>query len=578
MGRIFGVSHHNSELFALRRLLYVVKGATSFRDMATYEGVVHDGFQSACRARGMMADDSEIIEAMNEIIATTISASAIRRSFARLLVHSSPQDPQALFYMFAADMCDENSDAEDSGIAMLAVESIMQEMGRSLTDPDFGFELPHASDEHPQRRRRRAETGVSPAEAQLQRDILLPQFTEEQHVALRQVVETIASDLPCKVFALLSSAGCGKTLFAEGLAAYLRAQHGNVICVAASALAAMLLTAGSTAHAAFHIPIPCNETSTCNLSRDDRINIRRADLIIWDECSMVHADVADTVERTLRDVMGINQPFGGKCILFMGDFKQLLPVVRYGKGCNFTIQKCGWWKSVIKLRFTKNWRAVRNPEYTQWLEDVGMGVIDNVEVPTDQRVDTYDAIIDEIYGDNLGQCHNHQILALTLETCASINRMCLNKMHGPATEIPAADTYVDCSDRDAFPSEYVESLPMKGAPPFLICFKIGARYMCMKNIDMNRGLINGTMLQLLSCGRRYMQFKVLSGKSAGSVDILMKAMFTITPEASGLPFTILRRQYPIIPAFCLSVHKAQGQSLDRVGIIFESDPFTHGQL
>jgi ATP-dependent exoDNAse (exonuclease V) alpha subunit len=45
-----------------------------------------------------------------------------------------------------------------------------------------------------------------------------------------------------------------------------------------------------------------------------------------------------------------------------------------------------------------------------------------------------------------------------------------------------------------------------------------------------------------------------------------------------LPFTMTRTQYPMIPAYCLSVHKAQGQSLHTVGLVFESDPFTHGQL
>ena len=72
--------------------------------------------------------------------------------------------------------------------------------------------------------------------------------------------------------------------------------------------------------------------------------------------------------------------------------------------------------------------------------------------------------------------------------------------------------------------------------------------------------------------------QVLTGKSQGSVELIMKAKFTITPEASGLPFTMLRVQYPLIAAYCLSVHKAQGQSLLRLGIVFESDPFTHGQL
>ena len=579
VGRIFGVSHHNCELFALRRLLSVVKGATSFIDMATYEGVAYDSFQAACRARGMMADDSDLIAAMDEIIETTVAAATIRRMFARMLVHSAPHDPQALFHMYAADLIQQNDDLDSVSAALLALEADMRDLGRSLQDDDFGFELPEARNEQPECRRRRTATGVSPAEAQQQADALLPQFTDEQSAALEQVVTTLRrGGLQSKVFALLASAGCGKTLFANGLAAFLRSQHMRVMCVAASALAAMLLTGGTTAHSALHIPIPCNEFSTCSLSRVERDELKRVDVIIYDECSMVHSDVADTVDRTLRDIMRNQHPFGGKCVVWMGDFKQLLPVVRYGKGFNFTMQRCSWWKSVTKLQFTRNWRAIANPQYTAWLEDIGRGVIDRVEIPDAQRVHSYADMIDVIYGDTIDCPQSHQILALTLETCAVINRMCFDKMPGESTECRAADSYIDCPDRDAYPPEYVESLPMHGAPPYMIQFKIGARYMCIKNIDIHRGLINGTMMRLLACGRRYAQFQILSGKCAGSVEIVTKAMFAITPEASGLPFTVLRRQYPIIPAYCLSVHKAQGQSLQKVGIIFESDPFTHGQL
>ena len=86
------------------------------------------------------------------------------------------------------------------------------------------------------------------------------------------------------------------------------------------------------------------------------------------------------------------------------------------------------------------------------------------------------------------------------------------------------------------------------------------------------------MLQLLAVGSRYIQCRITTGPSAGSVVLMMKCVFTVTPEASGLPFTLTRRQYPMIPAYCLSVHKAQGQTLKMCGIVFESDPFTHGQL
>jgi ATP-dependent DNA helicase PIF1 len=86
------------------------------------------------------------------------------------------------------------------------------------------------------------------------------------------------------------------------------------------------------------------------------------------------------------------------------------------------------------------------------------------------------------------------------------------------------------------------------------------------------------MMVLLSVGRKHLQFRLLSGKNANSCELITRAVFTITPEASGLPFTVIRRQYPVIPAYCLSVHKAQGQSIVRLGVVFESDPFTHGQL
>lgn len=102
--------------------------------------------------------------------------------------------------------------------------------------------------------------------------------------------------------------------------------------------------------------------------------------------------------------------------------------------------------------------------------------------------------------------------------------------------------------------------------------------MCIRNVDVNHGLINGTMLQLLGIGSRYLQVRIMSGPQMGRTEMLTQCMFTITSEASGLPFAITRLQYPIILAYCLSVHKAQGQSLDFVGLIFETDPFAHGQL
>jgi hypothetical protein len=290
VGRVFGVSHFNGELFAMRRLLSVVRGAVSFEDLATVEGVVYSTFRSACMARGMMNGDSELEAALREIIETVVSLSSIRRHFAQLLVHSAPADPQALFNMFVDDLCDQNDGGDAVNVALLSIDAHMIEMGRSLSDAEFGFILPDSVDlERPRRRRRTDDAARLVLDSIRHRDAILPMFTGEQTHALHDIIEAIQSDRDIKVFALIASAGVGKTVFANGLTASLRAQNKTVVCVAASALAAGLLLDGSTAHSSFHIPIPANEGTTCNLSRADRIALRDADLIIWDECSMVTA-------------------------------------------------------------------------------------------------------------------------------------------------------------------------------------------------------------------------------------------------------------------------------------------------
>lgn len=576
VGRIYIVSHHNSELFALRRLLKVIKGATSFQDMATYDGVLHTSFMHVCRARGLVLDDEELVLTFRELAETEISVQQLRRLFASLIVNGAPTDAPALFNQFVDDLCEGSVDDDAIADALYGIEECMAEIGKTLTT--FGFELPSAQLRVMEQLRlhQNAQRRTTNVTSEVERDRYTAMFTAEQHSALTAVIQSIGNIDQCNVFALLASAGCGKTVFANGLATTLRCRNRIVVSVAASALAAMLLLGGCTAHSYFHIPIPANEYTMCNLSQSDRRILRSADVILYDECSMVHQDIADTVDRSMRDITNDDRPFGGKTIVFMGDFKQLLPVVRHGKGHNFTMQRCSWWKKVRILTLNTNWRAVQHPEYSRFLEDVGNGRIDKISVPVERIVHSFAEMIDVVYGNNFPE--NHQILALTLETCAEINTMCIAKLDGDMIEVAAVDIYVDCANPDDFPPDYVESVHMNGAPPFMLNLKVGARFMCIRNLNAKRGLINGTLLKILDVSQRFIQCQILSGPATGGVEILLKCVFTISPEASGLPFTITRRQYPIIPAYCLSVHKAQGQTIKFCGLIFESDPFTHGQL
>jgi len=51
------------------------------------------------------------------------------------------------------------------------------------------------------------------------------------------------------------------------------------------------------------------------------------------------------------------------------------------------------------------------------------------------------------------------------------------------------------------------------------------------------------------------------------------------PSDTDYPFTIKRRQFPIINVFALTINKVQGQSFEQIGHIYlSSNVFSHGQL
>jgi ATP-dependent DNA helicase PIF1 len=54
---------------------------------------------------------------------------------------------------------------------------------------------------------------------------------------------------------------------------------------------------------------------------------------------------------------------------------------------------------------------------------------------------------------------------------------------------------------------------------------------------------------------------------------------SITPlDTERMPFTLRCRQFPVRPAFAMTINKAQGQTLKMIGIFLPKPVFTHGQL
>ena len=111
---------------------------------------------------------------------------------------------------------------------------------------------------------------------------------------------------------------------------------------------------------------------------------------------MIHRHAFEAVDRTLRDLMKTvdplleNKPFGGKVIVFGGDFRQILPVVIKGSREDIVrscLRRSILWMHVklltlkinIRLQYAKDQPdAAEQKEFAEWLLKVEEGRISTI--------------------------------------------------------------------------------------------------------------------------------------------------------------------------------------------------------
>jgi len=132
-------------------------------------------------------------------------------------------------------------------------------------------------------------------------------------------------------------------------------------------------------------------------------------------------------------------------------------------------------------------------------------------------------------------------------------------------------------DYQDVPMEFLHSLNIGSLPPHVLNLKIGCPVILLRNINPSIGLCNGTKLIVHKfIGQYCIEFEIVSeGSHKGSIVSLPRIDFT-TSE-TDFSFVMVRRQFPIRLAFAMSINKAQGQSLKRVGLYLKQPVFAHGQ-
>ena len=139
----------------------------------------------------------------------------------------------------------------------------------------------------------------------------------------------------------------------------------------------------------------------------------------------------------------------------------------------------------------------------------------------------------------------------------------------------SADTVLDHDQVSTYPTEYLNKLNLSGIPPHCLELFVGCPIILIKNLT--GGLANGTRLIITKLMAHLIEAQITTGPSKNNVVIIPR--LNLTPSnPEKMPFTLQRRQFPVRPAFAMTINKSQGQTFKNVGVYLPKPVFSHGQL
>ena len=112
---------------------------------------------------------------------------------------------------------------------------------------------------------------------------------------------------------------------------------------------------------------------------------------------------------------------------------------------------------------------------------------------------------------------------------------------------------------------------------YLVCLhKVEYPVMLLRNLAPEKGLCNGTRLVITKLRPHVVEANIAVGAYAGRTAFIPRIVMDSSKNI--LPFQLRRKQLPLSPAFAMTINKAQGQTLQQVGLFMSTQVFSHGQL
>jgi hypothetical protein len=317
-------------------------------------------------------------------------------------------------------------------------------------------------------------------------------------------------------------------------------------------------------------------------------------LLIIDEVSMVRADMIDAIDRALRNAKGNDEPFGGVRLVMFGDVRQLPPFVVSYQLLN------------REARFLSGYENPRAP-YFFMAHVFSLIPIIRIELTEQKRVmgDGSQPFIDALNGLRRVPPDERSIQFVNenSSTFESTDEMFLFSERRPARkhnlvkllQLPGDSKVYKAKfkrfELEEFDEEAAEKVGDDFPAPRHLELRVSARVMVVANLDITEGLVNGAMGVV---ERMTEEGVVVRLDRTGKSHLLLPHSFDwkglaldsdvvegeVKGQSRGKRRTKIIGSYlqvPLMQAWAVTIHKAQGATLDRAAIDFDSQYHSAGQ-
>jgi len=265
---------------------------------------------------------------------------------------------------------------------------------------------------------------------------------------------------------------------------------------------------------------------------------RNTDVLIIDEISMINGYLLDSLEYIARNMRNNDKPFGGMQVVLVGDNLQLPPI----KSDKFSFEaEC--WSTIIEdsMQLTEIFRQ-KDEEFIRILSEVREGRISDESEAKLLELSREPNFPD----DGIVATHLYPTRAEVEEE----NQRRLAELPGKEYRFIAYDHGTQA---------HRNTLRRDCIAPDVLCLKIGAQVMLIKNRDEN--LVNGSLGVVVSFDSNKLPRVRFD---TGEVITMDRVDWTI--EDQDKKVVARRRQVPLILAYAITIHRCQSSTLPRVKV------------